>query len=544
MTSSPCISGLLKKWSYPCIPKYLHGRNGKVFQTFSAWPLRIYGRKTYALPSANTDVKDSSTTLKDNTGGRRVKSLMTLSDSSKATILELFGLEKEDVAEVSYSNRNGTAVLDIFLVPHYEPCPECGTTDPKIKNYVIKEITHSVLNDRKCIIRYHARRYVCPLCGRTYYEKNPFVFKAQKISSKTVVDVLNALKNYNETFSSVGRKYFISPSSVSSIFDTHVSISRKPLPEFLNFDEVYAFHSEGSKYVCVLLDYKTQKPVDILPSRRKDYLIGYLMKIPLEERKKVKACCFDMFTGYREAMKHCFPSSIGIVDHFHMSQELNRQLDRIRIRVMKGTDKGSDSYYILKKFSWILFDRPDKKADHDKTFYDPEGPKRYNYHYQRQMNYYDLREELLGTSSELLKAWNLRNSVIDFYDGNTADTAANALEELIARLRSSDIPEMRAFASTLGKWRTEIVNSFKICGLTYKIDKEDGHVAVRRNRMNNAIIENRNAIIKCIKKNANGYTNWDRFRNRVLYVLDADARFSLNPLDNDFESHQKEGENQ
>ena len=49
------------------------------------------------------------------------------------------------------------------------------------------------------------------------------------------------------------------------------------------------------------------------------------------------------------------------------------------------------------------------------------------------------------------------------------------------------------------------------------------------NRMNNAIIENRNAIIKCIKKNANGYTNWDRFRNRVLYVLDADARFSLNP---------------
>ena len=55
-------------------------------------------------------------------------------------------------------------------------------------------------------------------------------------------------------------------------------------------------------------------------------------------------------------------------------------------------------------------------------------------------------------------------------------------------------------------------------------------MAIRNMKMNNAIIENRNAIIKCIKKNANGYTNWDRFRNRVLYVLDKDANFLMNPI--------------
>ncbi len=41
--------------------------------------------------------------------------------------------------------------------------------------------------------------------------------------------------------------------------------------------------------------------------------------------------------------------------------------------------------------------------------------------------------------------------------------------------------------------------------------------------------ENRNKIIKCIKNNANGYTNWLRFRNRVMYVLDPNATFSLEP---------------
>ncbi|WP_276889475.1 transposase [Faecalibaculum rodentium] len=37
--------------------------------------------------------------------------------------------------------------------------------------------------------------------------------------------------------------------------------------------------------------------------------------------------------------------------------------------------------------------------------------------------------------------------------------------------------------------------------------------------MTSSMIENRNKIIKMIKHNANGYTNWERFRNRVLYVF-------------------------
>ena len=54
--------------------------------------------------------------------------------------------------------------------------------------------------------------------------------------------------------------------------------------------------------------------------------------------------------------------------------------------------------------------------------------------------------------------------------------------------------------------------------------------AAQEKKMNNAIIENRNSIIKCIKKNANGYTNWTRFRNRVLYVLDKNSSYSMYPM--------------
>ena len=88
---------------------------------------------------------------------------------------------------------------------------------------------------------------------------------------------------------------------------------------------------------------------------------------------------------------------------------------------------------------------------------------------------------------------------------------------------------MKSFAGTLKNWRTEIINSFYVVYSEYVIDKEDGHVDLREKHMTNAIIENRNKVVKLIKNNANGYHNWERFRNRMMYVMTPDATFTLTP---------------
>ena len=152
-------------------------------------------------------------------------------NKEKQFILQLFNLEYSDVQEVSCIRAGNTVIIDIILVSDPVPCPICGCDQPHIKNYVTKNITHSVLSDRRCTLRYHARRYVCPVCGKTYYEHNPFVFKSMKISALTVYNILNDLKNYNETFSSVAKRYYISSTTVASIFDSHVDMKRKKLPE-------------------------------------------------------------------------------------------------------------------------------------------------------------------------------------------------------------------------------------------------------------------------------------------------------------------------
>ena len=131
---------------------------------------------------------------------------------------------------------------------------------------------------------------------------------------------------------------------------------------------------------------------------------------------------------------------------------------------------------------------------------------------------------------DLEAAWLLKDDVVDFYEDNTYATAPEAMNELIRKLFRSGVPEMIEFAKTFRNWKEEILNSFVVVNHSYKVDKETGMVIVSEKRPHTGILENKNSILKTIKKNSNGYPNWSRFRNRCLYILRPNALPSLNPL--------------
>ena len=463
---------------------------------------------------------------------------MSLSNQQN-DILALFNLESEDIEDISYSNEADLAIIRILLRPDYPPCPDCGNPDVVIKGYELKKINHGILTDRKCILHYSARRYRCPICGRTFYEHNPFVFSSMKISALTVESVLKDLKSQTETFSSVAKRYHISPTTAASIFDQHVQLPRLPLPELMSIDENYAFFHKGenSKYIFVMLDYRTGNAIDILPSRRLDYLKDYFLKIPKEERKNVKMIATDMYKEYRTLIKDVFQDSLHTVDHFHLVQELSRKTDSVRIRVMKSvpkyikdTNKQTPEYYLLKSFHWLIFKREDALDTDKKPLFDINRERRMNNKLQRMLNYYDIRKLIEAIHPDLEAAWRLKDDVVDFYDENTIDTAEEALNELIRKFYRSGIPEMIKFGRTLRNWKQEIINSFTVVGVRHKVDKETGQVVISEVKLNTNISETKNSIIKTLKKSANGYTCWPRFRNRCLYILRPDARPVLNPL--------------
>ena len=293
-----------------------------------------------------------------------------------------------------------------------------------------------------------------------------------KISLTTVYNVLNDLKKPNETFTAVAHRYHISPTAAAYIFDRHVNISRRKLPECICIDEVYAFSSSKGDYVCVLLDFNSQNVIDLLPSRRKYDLMNYLSLIPREERLNVKVVSTDMWETYRIVTKLMFPNAVNSLDKFHLVQEFNRRLERIRIDAMNRVKPNPNfkeinhsscevtkhremqkQYYVLKKFNWLLLKNDDKISD-------PDMEKKYNRVLEGYYNYYDLVEYMIKTNSQLEEALYLKDELKRFFDKSDTDTAKDNLNELIREFKSSSIPIMNEFGNTMVRWKNEIINSF------------------------------------------------------------------------------------
>ena len=466
---------------------------------------------------------------------------------SREDIIKLFNLDDDDIQDIKLKHQSDSINIEITLSKKEHACPVCDTLTDKVKAYSTKKILHSLLTNYPCYIVYRARRYICHNCNKTFYEHNPFSHENMKISVYTVSNVLSDLKSVGETFSSVAKRYNLSPSTVSYLFEKHVYISRKLLPKYLCIDECHAFSGGHGDYVCVLVDYLSHNTIDLLPSRKKAYLTTYFERIPLEERLRVKLVSIDMWETYRAVSKKMFPDAKVCVDKFHLISDLSKKVQTIRVRIMKKnyfrvnlnklkeeaqrSDEGrkkyheynqkDKNYYLLKKFNWLLTLNYQKR----KSLLDINNEKKYNKKLGRYLNLQDILDLILDIDQELKEAYYLYIDFDYFYQTSNVNNAQSNLERIIEVSSLSRSYEIVDFSNTLKRWKSEIINSFIVIE-TY-VDK---HGEVIEKKINNGIIENKNRTLKLLKNNASGYKNWERFRNRALFVLNKDATYYLNPI--------------
>ncbi|MCR0523462.1 transposase family protein, partial [[Clostridium] innocuum] len=96
--------------------------------------------------------------------------------------LAAFGLDRADIKAIDISQDSGSLIIFLELNIKEHRCPICHSPTTKVKGYQLKKIIHSVLNPTPCLIHYRARRYVCPVCAKTFYENNPFISGNSKAS--------------------------------------------------------------------------------------------------------------------------------------------------------------------------------------------------------------------------------------------------------------------------------------------------------------------------------------------------------------------------
>ncbi|MGN1343402.1 MAG: transposase [Traorella sp.] len=257
------------------------------------------------------------------------------------------------------------------------------------------------------------------------------------------------------TYTFVGMKHNLSATKVMRIFDSHVSIDRKPLPKVLSMDEHYFPESNyDSLYCCLLMNFITGELVDVLPDRKKDYLISYFGNIRnktlkddgISKLNNVEYVSIDLYDNYREIAKTYFTSAKICANPFHVLKNLTDAFGKVRTRCRRNT-KDENMQYLLVKFRKVF--------NHNVEL---DNEPKYNKRFKRKMNLKDIQELMFKNFPELKKAYDLKESYIIFNETSNIDNEKELIADQIKAFGNSDIKEYENFYNLLINWNQEIVN--------------------------------------------------------------------------------------
>lgn len=423
-------------------------------------------------------------------------------------IIKTLNLKDEDLESIEsiFSDNSMDYILTLKQKDHI--CPDCGCLTHAVKDYKIRPIKQKMFINFDSTIYYKTRRYLCKRCGKSFVENNPFAATRKKVTPSSIINILNDLKPYNATFSSVARTYGLSVGTIIDIFDKHVQISRKTLTKILCWDEFYFNRHSKYKYAFIMMDFHKKVILDILESRKSFFLDDYFSHISLEERQNVQYIIIDMYKNYKTIKTVYFKNAILVVDPFHAMKKVNDSLNSVRRRVMRKYGKDTLHYKLLKyRYRCLLKNRGELDFD--------------TLHKEQILGYSiterDLTDLILNLSQTLKSAYRLKEDYSKFNQCipesiPIKEENEKELNKIIKSMLESNIAEMQECAKTLNSWKEEILNSF---------------VCIHGRRLSNGPIEGKNTYIKKIISNANGMNNFSRARNKFIYSQNQFERYSI-----------------
>ena len=382
-------------------------------------------------------------------------------------ILGLQDLEIEKVEEIDNS---------IHLYCHMErkahKCPVCGVMTDKIHDYRWQIIKDIPAFGKLFYIHIKKRRYRCS-CGKRFAEKNTFLPRYHRMTNRLSAYIIDKLRS-EVSFSNVAREVNLSVSTVIRVFDL-VSYSPQKLPDALAIDE-FKGNTNSEKYQCILTDPVNKVVLDILPKRYESYLTKYFNSFSREERSHVKYFVSDMWKPYSNVSSVWFKNATQIVDKYHWIRQVIWAFEAVRKQEQKKFSKSHRIYF--KKSRTLLLKRFHFLSDEQK----------------QQVNI------MLYASATLSSAYFFKEDFLKILDCKDRVSAKNAMSDWINSALVCGIPQFEKAAKSMINWLSGILNSFS-------------------SPITNGFTEGCNNKIKVLKRNAYGYRNFYRFRNRILHIF-------------------------
>ena len=267
----------------------------------------------------------------------------------------------------------------------------------------------------------------------------------------------------------------MSVSTVIRIFDIVGYSHPQSPPEVLAIDE-FKGNTANEKYQCILTDPKNGVVIDILPNRSTEYLIKYFKQWNLDKRETIKYFVSDMWQPYTDLAAALFKNSTLIIDKYHFIRQMIWAFEAVRKSEQKKY--GKKNRLCFKNSKRILTKRAEKLEDYQK----------------------DRVNAILYISDNLRIAYELKEMFYEIVDTEDRNQARDLMLEWIYAAQSSGLNEYVKCSNTMINWQYGILNSFSY-------------------PYTNGFTEGCNNKIKVLKRNAYGYRNFRRFRNRILHIF-------------------------
>ena len=403
----------------------------------------------------------------------------------------------EDIKIIKIEEVRGEKIIYVESRKQKVRCPESNKFTKSIhghlKPMIIKDLKIEEQHSKLIVTK---RRFKCYKCNKIFTEEMNINAKNKKISERLRIKILQDLLDYNLSLKWIALENNVTDMEVRKILEEamknqleHIRL----LPRIISLDEFKADTNEG-KYACIINDPIHKKALDILPSRKKEYLIQYFTYC--ENRHSVEVVISDMYEPYMIVTQIMFPKAIFVADPFHYTRHVMESLDKIRKRLQNEYGPRSKEYRILKNKKNVSLLR---KYSNDVDWW--VYTKRYKNKHMVEILKYDLREQILKIDEDLKNGYALKELFLDIIKHTTYEDSKVQLQNWIDLCRESKIEEMVEVSNTIENWLEYICNSF--------LDE----------RYSNGYTEGTNNLIKVIKRVGFGYRNFKFFRIRLLYIL-------------------------
>ena len=353
----------------------------------------------------------------------------------------------------------------------FEICPKCANPSRTLAGRCTSVVRDEPLRQNGLWLKIHQHRYFCKTCHKPFTEPVSIVWPRRRTTQRFRKYIGSLCENIVD-LNRVRSIHRVSSGFIYQVYYSQVAIKlrermNQEWPEVLGVDEHFfrRVKGEGTQFVTMLTDVKKRRLFEVAMGKNTKLLMEQLAFVP--GREKVKVVVMDLSSGYRAFAQKFFPNAKIVADKFHVLRLLNPA-------IMKAGKQIHGHRQELALRRRLLFNR-------------------------QNLDYF-VRSEIdayLKSYPVLNDLYRAKEKLYQIYRTRGINKASCALNNLIAELKDSKIPELVTLAKTLKRWAEAVLGYF-------------GH------RYTNAITECLNNRGKLVQKRGYGFKSFKNYRLRVL----------------------------